>query len=159
MKIAIALLASVVFGISIAQADFTVAPAVTNQQVTQPMQVEQTVPDQDLQVAEDKDALIKRLRDKNTALRQENDQLKQENAELQGRIAAMTSLGGSEVHAYCSDASTSRNTAGANNDCAATGYTCEPVSGLCRTIVRSSAECAAGWLMDVDHCVPQPTGE
>ena len=155
MKTTIALLASVVLGISVAQADFTVAPAVTDQQVAQPVQVEQTVPDQDLQVAEDKDALIKRLRDKNAALRQENDQIKQENTELQGRIAAMTSLGGSEVHAYCSDATTSRNTAGAIDDCAATGYTCESVSGLCRTIVRSSGECAVGWLMDGDRCVPQ----
>lgn len=100
----------------------------------------------------DKDAVIKRLRDQNA-------QLRKENAELKARIESMTVLGGSEVHAYCSSSTTSRNTAGAEFDCSASGYTCEPVSGLCRTIVRSSDECAPGYLMDVDHCVRPPSGE
>jgi len=88
--------------------------------------------------------------------REKNQQLRQENANLHAQLAAWTRKGGSQVHAYCETPTLSVNSAGARNDCAASGYGCEPVSGLCRTIVRSSDQCAPGYLMDVDHCVPQP---
>ncbi|MFC5571328.1 hypothetical protein ACFPN1_14785 [Lysobacter yangpyeongensis] len=88
--------------------------------------------------------------------REKNRQLRDENARLQSQLAEWTRKGGSLVHAYCETPTLSVNSAGARNDCAASGYGCEPVSGLCRTSVRSSDQCAPGFLMDVDHCVPQP---
>jgi hypothetical protein len=88
--------------------------------------------------------------------REKNQQLRAENATLQGQLAEWTRKGGSLVHAYCETPTMSVNSAGAHNDCAANGYGCEPVSGLCRTVARSSMDCAPGFLMDVDHCVPQP---
>ncbi|QNP41779.1 hypothetical protein [Lysobacter solisilvae (ex Woo and Kim 2020)] len=88
--------------------------------------------------------------------REKNQQLRSENANLQSQLAEWTRKGGSLVHAYCEAPTVSVNSAGARNDCAASGYGCEPVSGLCRTVARSSMDCAPGFLMDVDHCVPQP---
>jgi len=88
--------------------------------------------------------------------RDKNQQLRNENAQLQSQLAEWTRKGGSLVHAYCETPTLSVTSAGARNDCAASGYGCEPVSGLCRTMVRSSDQCAPGFLMDVDHCVPQP---
>ncbi len=88
--------------------------------------------------------------------RQKNKQLREENARLQAQLAEWTRKGGSLVHAYCETPTMSATSAGARNDCAASGYTCEPVSGLCRTMVRSSDECAPGFLMNVDHCVRRP---
>ena len=88
--------------------------------------------------------------------REKNQQLRSENASLQSQLAEWTRKGGSLVHAYCETPTMSANSAGARNDCAASGYTCEPVSGSCRTMARSSDECAAGFLMEVDHCVPRP---
>jgi hypothetical protein len=88
--------------------------------------------------------------------REKNQQLRAENASLQAQLAEWTRKGGSLVHAYCKTPTMSMTSAGGRNDCAATGYGCEPVSGLCRTTVRSSDQCAPGFLMDGDHCVPQP---
>lgn len=77
---------------------------------------------------------------------EKNRQLRAENAELRNRIAEMTRAGGSLVQAYCESPTVSRNTAGARNDCAASGYACEPVSGLCRTRASTSGDCAPGHL-------------
>ena len=87
---------------------------------------------------------------------EKNKALRGENTDLRQQLAAYTRRGGSLVHAYCETESVSRNTAGARNDCAPTGYKCEPVSGLCRTSANDSIQCADGFLLDVDHCVPQP---
>lgn len=91
-------------------------------------------------------------------LQHENARLKEENAALKQRIDAMTSLGGSEVRAYCPQADAlriSRNTAGAESNCALGGYLCEPVSGLCRTSCQTSDMCAAGFVCDtsVQQCI------
>jgi hypothetical protein len=88
--------------------------------------------------------------------REKNQQLPSENASLQSQLAEWTRKGGSLVHAYCETPTMSANSAGARNDCSVSGYTCEPVSGVCRTSARSSDECATGYLLDVDHCVPRP---
>lgn len=88
--------------------------------------------------------------------REKNQQLRTQNASLQSQLAEWTRKGGSLVHAYCETPTISANSAGARNDCAASGYACEPVSGMCRTMARSSDDCAPGFLMDVDHCVPRP---
>lgn len=91
----------------------------------------------------DKDAVIARLREKNRAL-------KEENARLQARIDAMTTLGGSEVRAYCASPSESRTTAGASESCGA--YTCNETSGLCRDRCTSSLQCDS-----TARCSPEGT--
>lgn len=83
--------------------------------------------------------LYEREREKNAQLRAEIDGLKT-------RLGEMTRPGGSLVQAYCESPTVSRNTAGARNDCAASGYACEPVSGLCRTRASTSNDCAPGHL-------------
>lgn len=88
--------------------------------------------------------------------RARNQQLRAENEALKAQLAEWTRKGGSLVHAYCETPTVSANSAGARNDCAVSGYGCEPVSGLCRTVARSSNDCAPGFLMDVDRCVPRP---
>lgn len=100
----------------------------------------------------DYQALYQKEAEKNRALRAEV-------ASLTTRIAELTRPGGSLVQAYCETETVSRNTAGARNDCGATGYGCEPVSGLCRTSARSTLECAAGYVYCATNssCV-QPTG-
>lgn len=84
-----------------------------------------------------------------------NRQLRAENDDLRAQLANWTGKGGSQVHAYCETATLSRNTAGAGNDCAASGYTCEPVSGLCRTSAVNSSQCAAGrtWCVHGNRCL------
>lgn len=77
---------------------------------------------------------------------EKNRELKAQVATLSQRIQEMTHPGGSLVRAYCETPTLSRNTAGASNDCAKNGFGCEPVSGLCRTSVRSSDECAPGYI-------------
>ena len=73
--------------------------------------------------------------------------LREENAVLKQRVDAMTSLGGSQVHAYCPVGSPgiSRNTAGAESNCNLAGYNCDPVSGLCRTSCQTSDMCAGNF--------------
>lgn len=88
---------------------------------------------------------------------EKNKQLSGENDGLRQQLAEMTRHGGSLVHAYCESRTVSRNTAGDRNDCAHNGYTCEAVSGLCRTSANDSDQCSDGFLLDVDHCVPRPT--
>lgn len=85
--------------------------------------------------------------------RSKNQQLRDENSGLRAQLDAWTRKGGSQVHAYCETPTLSVSSAGARNDCAASGYGCEPVSGLCRTVARTSNDCAPGFLMNVDHCV------
>lgn len=90
-------------------------------------------------------------------MERENARLREENAVLKQRVDAMTSLGGSQVHAYCPVGSPgiSRNTAGAESNCAQSGYNCEPVSGLCRTTCQTSDMCAANFTCDTgaQQCV------
>lgn len=104
----------------------------------------------------DMDALAKRkLEEDNSKLRAENSKLKTENSwlleqngKLQSRIDAFTSLGGSEVHAFCPARSLSQNTAGATEDCGV--YACAPVSGLCNTRCDSANDCTLGAACTVD---------
>lgn len=90
--------------------------------------------------------------------REKNQQLRAENASLQSQLAEWTRKGGSQVHAYCEAPTLSVNSAGSRNDCAASGYTCEPVSGLCRTSAANGSECAIGrqWCVYGNRCVASP---
>lgn len=96
----------------------------------------------------DYQAQYKQEREKNTQLRAENNALKQQ-------ITEFTALGGSRVMAYCENPATSRNTSGASNNCAAAGYNCESVSGLCRTTCQTSDMCTGGFVCDtsIQQCV------
>lgn len=87
--------------------------------------------------------------------REKNQQLRAENANLQSQLAEWTRKGGSLVHAYCETPTLSLTSAGARNDCATSGYTCEQVSGLCRTSAANSSECATGynWCVYGNRCV------
>lgn len=85
----------------------------------------------------------------------ENQNLREENAALKQRLENFTSLGGSEVHAYCPSETTSRNTAGAEANCAAGGYTCEPVTGLCRESCETSAACATTFKCVSRQCISE----
>jgi hypothetical protein len=80
----------------------------------------------------------------NQQLRENNRLLRNENSALKDRILQMTTRGGSQVRAWCPTETTSRNTAGAEADCGATGYKCEDVSGLCHKTCTSSDQCAVG---------------
>ena len=152
MKFIVGLLLGAALASSPTQAQIMVAQPQANQN-TQPT----VAPAPQLQAVEiDKDAVIRRLHDDNARLKAENASLQDENASLSARIAAMTSLGGSEVHAYCPNSTTSRNTAGAESSCADLGgYTCESVSGLCRTRCQTTDMCAPGWTCDtgIEQCV------
>jgi hypothetical protein len=90
-------------------------------------------------------------------LETENADLKAKNTDLQGQVTGFSTLGGSLVHAYCpaDNNVTSKNTAGAQADCGAAGYTCEPVSGLCRTSCQTSDMCAPRFTCDTgkQQCV------
>ena len=89
------------------------------------------------------------LKAKNAKLMEANKQLTAQNTELQQQLNAATSKGGSLVKAYCATGTQSKNTAGAANDCSSSGYTCESVSGLCRTQCTASDQCASGYTCDV----------
>ena len=109
---------------------------------------------QDVQVDPDAQALRK-LEIDNKKLREENARLQQENEALKQRVDGFTSLGGSEVRAYCPDNRTSRNTAGAESNCAAGGYLCDPVSGLCRNSCDTSDMCAANFKCVAQQCISE----
>lgn len=88
---------------------------------------------------------------------EKNRKLRGELDAANGRIGEMTRLGGSLVQAYCpvDQPYTSRNTAGAESNCGAAGYACEPVSGLCRTSCQTSDMCSVGFVCDTgaQQCV------
>ena len=75
------------------------------------------------------------------------DALTQENANLKNQITQYTSLGGSLVHAYCTD-NISHTTAGAQQDCTDAGYSCQPITGLCNTRCYTQDDCAPSHLCD-----------
>ncbi len=97
--------------------------------------IQDEAPSQALETVDSLRAANKNLREKNKALRNENVTLKD-------RLAQMTTPGGSLVRAYCPTETTSRNTAGAEANCGASGYKCEDVSGLCHKTCSSSEQCA-----------------
>jgi hypothetical protein len=87
--------------------------------------------------------------------RARNKQLRAENDTLRAQLVQWTSKEGSRVLAYCETPTMSANSAGARNDCASAGYTCEPVSGLCRTSAANGSQCAGSriWCVYGNRCV------
>ena len=81
--------------------------------------------------------------------------LQSEKRELDGRITEAlatidqwTSKGGSLVHAYCESETLSRNSAGASEDCATSGYRCADVEGTCRKSCNVTTDCAGYHVCD-----------
>jgi hypothetical protein len=70
------------------------------------------------------------------------------------RIEQMTKIGGSQVQAYCEPGTTmSRNTAGASENCATSGFACDKVSGLCHRRAVNTEMCAIGYVAYQGSCV------
>ena len=88
-------------------------------------------------------------------------QLNREKRELNARltealatIEQMTSRTGSLVRAYCESKTLSRNTAGATENCADSGYVCGEVEGTCKRQCSVSFDCATGYTCMPDgRCV------
>lgn len=76
-------------------------------------------------------------------LERENKKLRDENAALKKQVDDFTALGGSNVHAYCANPTTSRNTSGAEQSCGA-NLKCDQVTGLCKTACTTTSDCAVG---------------
>ena len=81
--------------------------------------------------------------------------LRDEKRELDGRLTEAlatidqwTKKGGSLVHAYCESETLSRNSAGASEDCAASGYRCAEVEGTCRKSCNVTTDCAGYHVCD-----------
>jgi hypothetical protein len=81
-------------------------------------------------------------------LREANKKLKADVASLTEQLNNYRVKGGSLVHAYCPTRTLSRTTAGDEQDCATSGYTCEGVSGQCRTTCQIGDHCATGYTCD-----------
>jgi hypothetical protein len=60
---------------------------------------------------------------------------------------------GTLVKAYCESRELSRNTAGATENCADSGYVCGEVEGTCKRSCNVSSECATNFTCDVGRCV------
>lgn len=133
-------------------------------QRTQPPVIVNTAPPPQLDPANDPErarAEINRLRGNNRQMRQ---QLSNTLADLQAvrrQIDEMSRAGGSLVSAYCASSTQSRNTAGAIEDCSASGYVCAAVSGLCHRSCTTAAMCAPGFACDMDtgRCALPPVAE
>lgn len=93
------------------------------------------------------------LQEQNRVATEQNRQLTDRNNQLTRQIGEMTRKGGSQVKAYCEGLVVSRNTAGASRNCASSGYTCEPVSGLCYDQCATAEQCASGFACAGRRCV------
>ena len=106
-------------------------------------------------------ALISKLRTSNRQLRQQMTNTLTDLQALRIQLDEMKRKGGSQVLAQCVTPSESRNTAGASEDCYASGYTCGDVSGLCHRSCSSSTMCAPGFVCDIGaaRCIVPPPPE
>lgn len=75
-------------------------------------------------------------------LNREKRELNARLAEALATIEQMTSRTGSLVKAYCESNTLSRNTAGATENCADSGYVCGDVEGTCKRQCSTSRDCA-----------------
>ena len=90
-------------------------------------------------------AEIDRLKAANRQLRKTYSVTLADLQALRAELDEMKRAGGSRVLAQCVSRTLSRNTAGASEDCAASGYACEPVSGQCNRTCTLSEHCATGF--------------
>lgn len=152
---------------------FAIAPVAAQVFTVRPVPIQQNVqqtappsgnPAQ-IDIANDPDrarAEIDRLRARNRELRGQFNMTLADLQALRRQMDEMTHPGGSAVTAYCTGGTMSRNSAGASEDCTASGYTCAAVSGLCHRSCTSSSMCASGFACDIPsgRCtVPAPAEE
>jgi hypothetical protein len=149
---------------------FVVAPVAAQVIIARPDAIQRTEPQvavpsgnpAQLDVASDPErarAEIARLRARNRELRGQFSTTLADLQALRGQLDEMTRTGGSLVTAYCVGGTVSRNSAGASEDCTASGYTCAAVSGLCHRSCTASSMCARGFACDIlsGRCeVPAP---
>ena len=81
-------------------------------------------------------------------LRAEQRDLNAKLTEALATIDEWTKKGGSLVHAYCESDEVSRSSAGATENCAASGYGCSPVEGTCRRSCNVTTDCAGYHVCD-----------
>jgi hypothetical protein len=81
-------------------------------------------------------------------LRAEKREVDAKLAEALATIDQWTRKGGSLVHAYCESDEVSRSSAGATENCAASGYACSPVEGTCRRSCNVTTDCAGYHVCD-----------
>jgi hypothetical protein len=106
-------------------------------------------------------AVIAKLREKNRQLRQQMGITLADLQALRIQLDEMTRKGGSGVLAQCTSPAESRNTAGASEDCYASGYTCGEVSGQCHRSCTTTNMCAPGFVCDIGaaRCVVPSSGD
>jgi hypothetical protein len=136
-----------------------VTPALAQSVQVQPIQVQPIQrpvvisPEVDTSVQQDTNAAQKTMtiedaRKRIQQLARDKRELAAKLKEANATIEQMTSRRGSLVRAYCESRTLSRNTAGASEDCAPTGYICNEVSGLCKTSCTISPDCSTGFTCD-----------
>ena len=93
-------------------------------------------------------AAIQQLRQRNLELRRQLGVSVADLQRLRQMLDAATTPGGSRVTASCASPTLSRNSAGAQEDCSASGYACAAVSGLCHRSCNTTDMCAPGFVCD-----------
>ena len=117
-----------------------VPPAATIQQEPDAIEKVMTIEEAKAQIAK----LRAERRDLNAKLTDSNAKL----TEALTTIDNWTTKGGSLVHAYCESEEISRSSAGASEDCSASGYRCSPVEGTCRRSCNVTTDCAGYHVCD-----------
>ena len=106
-------------------------------------------------------AYINKLRAEKRALREQMTLTLGDLQTARTTIDEMTRLGGTLVRAQCVSETLSRNTAGASENCAASGYLCGGVEGTSMRQCTSSTQCAGGFVCDIGaaRCIVPPSGD
>lgn len=131
---------------------FTVKPQIATPNVPAPQQSDAAGPQFDPALDPDRArAEIARLKAANRQLRQAFGTTLADLQALRARLDETTRPGGSLVTARCVSSLMSQNTAGASEDCSASGYACAAVSGLCHRTCNTSNMCAPGFACNMDN--------
>lgn len=109
--------------------------------VIQPLPAPSTTEMEANDIAE-KTMTVEEARKKIFELYREKRELNAKLTEALATIQQMTTREGSQVRAYCESKDVSRNTAGATENCADSGFSCSPVDGLCRKSCTVATDCA-----------------
>jgi hypothetical protein len=134
-------------------AAIVVTPAIAQMQIQRPLIVPQIQPVQNDPDAAKKVMTIEEAQAQIAKLRAEKRELNDRLTETLATLDQWTKKGGSLVHAYCESDSISRNTSGASENCALSGYTCAPVEGTCRRSCVSSSDCDGQFRCENSQCV------
>lgn len=117
-------------------------------QVSRPVVVQPVQPVQEDSNVAQKVMTIEEAQAQIAKLRQEKRDLDSKLTEALATIDQWTQKGGSLVHAYCESDEISRNSAGATENCADSGYRCASVEGTCRRSCNVTTDCAGYHVCD-----------